>query len=274
MRRISRVVLVISVFSSACIGVEDDEMGSAEAQGFMFRGGRNSGDGGRDGGDWIINGLSDPSVCGVDPSFPLTSPQGLGVDGWLSGDDPAGEDVIHYMVECALEQDDQVSVEVPGGTLTFKGGLGLAPEWKQGPCDEECQQWISACLIARTNAVGVEVPIFVQGSHENLGFGSHEDYVHYEATFFGNVFAEPGQMHACQGDEEGLDMAEAQGRTCALDTEDCGFTIHTNCQETMCDTSQDGLLAIDCQPDPTGPSYPGITVHVAEADLDADIIDE
>ena len=266
MRPISRVVLVASVLSSACTALEDGEMDSVEMRGFTFGSQQRAGDGGHAGGDWIINGLSDPAVCGVDPSFPLSSSQGLGSDGWLSGDDPEGEDIIRYMVECALEKDDQVTVGGPDGQMTFEGALGLAPEWKDGPCDEDCQQWVSACLLARTNAEGEEIPIFIQGAHPNLGFGSSEVFRNYEATFFGNVFSDPEAMHACQGDPAGLEIAAAQGRTCARDLEDCGFTLHTHCQEAMCGTSLNGLAALDCQPDPTGPSYPGITVHVADVD--------
>src|SRR5436189_174054 len=41
---------------------------------------------------------------------------------------------------------------VPGGPTDLTTG-------KWGQCDETCQRWVSACVLARTNAYGVHVPI-------------------------------------------------------------------------------------------------------------------
>ncbi|MCA9704680.1 MAG: hypothetical protein KDK70_02385, partial [Myxococcales bacterium] len=187
--------------------------------------------GGRTGGDWIANGLGDPSISGVDPAYALSSSYGLGTDGWLSGNDPQGEDVVRYMVECALPQTESVLVEDADGTplFTFQGLLGLAPEWQLGSCNTECQQWVSACLMARTNTSGQTVTVFIQGTHPVLGFGVAPEYPNYEATFFGNLFDDPESAHACQGDAVGLTAAAAFNRTCAQDPEECGFAIYTDC---------------------------------------------
>ncbi len=269
MQRVRRVLLGLSVGAGACGSFEDDEFESLEMRELALGGtvvepsSRSGEDGGRLGGDWIINGLSEPSVSGVDPSFALESPQGLGVDGWLGDGDLDGEDVIRYMVECALPSGDTVEVLDPSGELhLFDGGLGLAPEWKTQPCNTECQQWVSACLLARTNEDGTEVSIFVQGDHPALGFGLAPQFPHYEATFFGNVFSDPESMHACRGDVLGVQKAAQQGRTCALASEECGFTTYADCVANAgCGVGPTGLPTA-CQPDPAGPSYPGIVVHV------------
>ncbi len=253
----------------ACTSFDEDQGESLEFRELALGGSvvGSAAEGGGNGGDWIINGLSEPSVCGVDPDFPLSSPQGLGVNGWLGSGDPEGEEVIRYMVECALPEHDEVVVQSPQGPLVFEGGIGLAPQWRDGACNEGCQQWVSACLLARTNAEGNSVRIHVQGDHPALGFGEHPDFPHYSASFFGNVFSNPESMHACQGDPQGVMMAALQGRTCSIDSDECGFDTYTDCLvDAGCSPSPNGLATMECQPDINGPSYPSISVSVAEVD--------
>lgn len=229
--------------------------------------GNDDGGGGRTGGDWIINGLAEPSVSGVNPAHALDSPQGLGAEGWLAEGDPEGEKVIRYLVECALDDGDSITV-VPVGdeALLFGGHLGLAPQWKTGPCDETCQRWVSACLLARTNETGAEITLFVQGDHPSLGFGIEPTFPHYEGTFFGNVFADPAAMHACRGTPAGQQAAGQQGRTCTQSENECGFTTYANCVlEAGCTVGPTGVATIDCEPVLGGAVYPGISVHVASS---------
>lgn len=281
LRRIHRVMLVTMVLSGACAQGEADELEGDMA----FREGEGGGDegiivppghdpeagaddgggGGRTGGDWIINGLAEPSVSGVDPAFALDSSQGLGEEGWLAEGDPAGEKVIRYLVQCALNEGDSVTVAAPSGQLVFGGHLGLAPEWRDGPCDESCQEWVSACLLARTNETETETMLFVQGDHAQLGFGTDPDFTFFEGTFFGNVFLDPASMHACRGHASAMALAEQQGRTCTQSESECGFTTYDNCaNDAGCEHGPSGVATIDCQPDPEGPIYPGISVHLAD----------
>jgi hypothetical protein len=225
--------------------------------------GGDDGGGGRSGGDWIINGLSEPTVSGVSTAYALDSPQGLGAEGWLAEGDPEGEKVIRYLVECALHEGDSVVVEGPVTTYVFEGDVGLAPAWKTGPCNASCQQWVSACLLARTNETGADVLIFVEGANPSLGFGSDPEFPNFEGTFFGNVFSDPAPMYACRGDSSGTAAAMQQGRNCTLSEEHCGFTTYSDCEtDAGCDLGPTGLPTIDCQPLLGGPTYPGIAVHV------------
>lgn len=223
--------------------------------------GTDDGGGGRTGGDWIMNGLSDPTISGVKVEYSLTSPQGLGSEGWLVEGDPDGEKVIKYLVECVLDEGDEITVTGASGTHTFLGGVGLAPAWKTSPCDETCQRSVSACLLARTNMNEVEVMIFIQGNHPNLWYGSDPEFPNYEGTFFGNVFADPAQMFACRGTSAGTSAAAQLGRDCTLSDTDCGFTTYADCDAAGCGTGPTGLPTT-CQPVATGPAYPGISVHV------------
>lgn len=222
-----------------------------------------SADGGgtRSGGDWIINGLSEPTVSGVRVEYPLDSPQGLGAEGWLAEGDPEGEKVIRYLVECALDEGDDITVTGPGGSYVFEGDVGLAPEWKNNACNNTCQQWVSACLLARTNETGADVMIFVQGAHPSLGWGTDLEYPNFEGTFFGNVFTDPTSMYACRG--TGTTAAIQQGRNCTVNEQHCGFTTFASCTaDAGCVPGYTGLPTINCQPDPQGPTYQGIAVHV------------
>lgn len=275
MQPIRGLVVGVMITSGACTPLDDAEeqelyeleLRTAGIGGEIVPPSTNThGDGGgRTGGDWIGNGLSDPTVSGVDPGYPLNSTQGLGMGGWLGEGEIAGEDLIHYMVECALDEGQSVIVSDGVTSFTFQGLLGLAPEWETQACDQDCQQWVSACLFARTNASGAEVDIFVQSDHPMMGFGLDPAFPHYEATFFGNAFDDPAAMHACVGSGTGLLEAEAQGRTCALDPEECGFTVHEDCVVAAgCGVSVTGVATIDCQPDPAGPVYSGISVHVQD----------
>jgi hypothetical protein len=226
--------------------------------------GDDDGGGGRGGGDWIINGLAEPSVSGVDPAYPLDSAHGLGQEGWLAENDPAGEKVIRYLVECALDHGQIVTVEGPTTTYQFEGWLGLATEWRTDPCDQECQEWVSACLLARTNETETETLLFVQGEHPQLGFGFDPSLPLYEGTFFGNVFTDPPVMYACRGDSGGTAAAALWGRTCTQDVEECGFSTYADCDvEAGCQYGEGSVPTIDCQPGGSGPIYSGISVHLA-----------
>ena len=265
-------VVLQSVFVTACAVPDDEPLEDAafrteEADGGIVLGlepsaGAEDGGGGLSGGDWIINGLSEPTVSGVKTNYPLDSPQGLGAEGWLVEGDPDGEKVIRYLVECALDEGDSIAVDGPGGSYVFEGDVGLAPEWKDFPCNETCQQWVSACLLARTNESGADVMIFVQGSNPSLGYGADPNYPNFEGTFFGNVFTDPTKMYACRGSSLGTAAAIGQGRMCTVSEDHCGFTTYADCSRAGCKAGPTGLPTVDCQPTPGGTIYQGIAVHV------------
>ena len=199
------------------------------------------------GGTWINNGLYAPDLGGVDPAHPLT---GMGLSdalGLLA--DPAKLGIAEYLVECALPPGSTVTKEVDGETIELHGLVGLTPEWEDGDCDEDCQQWISACMLARTNVAELTVQIWIQGDHPVLGEGVPEGAL-FEAGFYGNLFADPDAQYYCEGSKEGIVAAKREGRTCTSnDGQACGFTTFSQCSErTRCDeVGSDGNVPANCR---------------------------
>lgn len=187
------------------------------------------------GGGWISNGLQDPSLGGVDPAYGLSTPQGLSPAVGLL-DEPALRGTAEYLVECALPWGSSITKEVDGQTLVFDGLLGLAPEWEDGDCDQDCQEWVSACLLARTNGSGNEVVIWIQGEHEGVGYGVPEGAV-LEAAFYGNLFVDSDERYLCKGSRHDVVEAHRNGRTCSFGWgDDCDFTMYRSCsKKNRCD---------------------------------------
>jgi len=186
-------------------------------------------------GVWINNGLHDPDVSGIDPAYALSSSLGLSEDSELLLDSER-RDTVRYLVECALPQGHDITKLVDGEWLIFDGAVGLAPEWEDEECDEDCQEWVTACMLARTNISGQTVSIWMRADHPTIGDGMSPQFPAYEASFFGNLFADSPSQHFCQGTVAGAQLGQLAGRTCAeLSDESCGFTKYTNCpQEPRC----------------------------------------
>jgi hypothetical protein len=115
--------------------------------------------------------------------------------------DPLAREFLKYVVSCALPADASFDLSIDGATTTFAGGLGLAPQWgeKGGSCDEECQRWVSACVLSRVDFLGVARPISVRGPSPALKttFMELRDFPAREATYFGNLWADGAPKFAC-----------------------------------------------------------------------------
>jgi hypothetical protein len=81
--------------------------------------------------------------------------------------DSRARDVMEYIVSCALDRSAQVKYLEPSShvTHTWKGELGLCPSWNKKKPSEECLHLVSSCLFARTNRLGRQVPIRIQGQN-------------------------------------------------------------------------------------------------------------
>ena len=214
-------------------------------------------------GGFINNGLHDPQVGGFDPAHALDTVDGL--DGASLGD-AARLATARYVVECALPRGESVTKSVGGASVQFHGALGLAPEWQDSSCDEECQEWVSACVLARTNVSGQTVSLWLKGDHPELGFASNPVYPHYEASFFGNLFAGPDQAYVCPGETSGPVIAQLQSRTCSSG-DWCGFTSYSSCRATArCEFvgTLSSPTAIDCHAGatPSGAPMRAISTYV------------
>jgi hypothetical protein len=142
--------------------------------------------------------------------------------------DPQARQFLKYVVSCALSPQQSVSVTVGGTAYTFPGGLGLAPQWgtPHGSCDGSCQRWVSACVLARVDAAGIDREISVRGANPAL-FPSWNELLTYtqrEATYFGNLFA-PGQPRfLCLSPGQTDDQ-----RVCGDSMSDCPMTTLGSC---------------------------------------------
>ncbi|MDQ3337944.1 MAG: HYR domain-containing protein [Myxococcota bacterium] len=69
--------------------------------------------------------------------------------------------LLQYIYSCAMPAGVSKVLDPSGANVLLEGAIGLAPAWDgpAGACDETCQRWVSACVLARTNAYGVHVQI-------------------------------------------------------------------------------------------------------------------
>jgi hypothetical protein len=222
------VSLVVSLAGvlCACMPADDESDEALEFRdddgGVLAPGGRPSG------GTWINNGLEAPNVGGIDPAYGLDTSQGMSETvGVLA--DPALWGTAEYLVECALPLGESITKTVDSEVLELHGLLGLAPEWADGACDEDCQQWISACLLARTNASGEAVTLWLRADHPAIGFEVPEDLI-YEAGWYGNLFTGLEEQYLCKGAPNGPAQAKHEGRTCSQGGT-CGFTKYDKCSK-------------------------------------------
>lgn len=217
------------------------------------------------GGTYLGNGLEDPDVSGLDPAYGLNTGQGLSAaNGLLTTDE--GRTLAGYVVECALPEGDTISKTVAGHSVQLHGLLGLAPEWKTGACDQDCQEWVTACLLARTNVSGQSVTLWITGDHPNLGLGLSDDYPLFEASFYGNLFLDPDAAYVCRGDYDFVATMES-GRVCTSPNPgDCGFTVYSSCTTLERCVMVDGLFPTDCAEGngATGARYHSITTFLAD----------
>jgi hypothetical protein len=98
--------------------------------------------------------------------------------------------LFRYIYECAAEPGQSLELPIAGAVHAFTGVIGLAPEWTTGACGVECEQWISACVIARINGLGVSVPLSLRGDHPALVTTESEraEFRFEELAAFGNIF--------------------------------------------------------------------------------------
>jgi hypothetical protein len=179
------------------------------------------------GGGYIGNGLHDPEIGGIDPDHPLST--GAGMNPELL-DDPDRLATAEYVVECALPEGTSITKLVDGVPTVLHGALGLAPEWEDDACDQDCQEWVTACILARTNVGEQTVELWLKGDHVALGTGTSLEYPVYEASFFGNLFVDETAQYMCPGLLVGPLLAQLQGRTCSATLGGyCDMTSYSSC---------------------------------------------
>ena len=144
-----------------------------------------------------MNGLS---MSGLSYPDGLSSTTGLMT---TSG----GREVVQYMIKCAYPDGQKlVKQDQYGTSYTFYGSIGIAPELAAGPCDLDCQEKISACMLAHVNNSGQHIAIWMVGPDPGVGWGGSDKYPYQEGAYFGNIFTDPWQGYYCAG----ADMASGE----------------------------------------------------------------
>jgi hypothetical protein len=143
---------------------------------------------------------------------------------------------FRYLVSCALPAGHDLAlswIDASGvaHSETASGQFGLAPSWETGAVDVAGQELVSACLFARTNALGLSVPISIRGDGARaLAVSAQErgEFPYGEGAFWGNLFAPTPAGYSCSRaplDTGARTSADLQnGRVCA--GQDCGSIIH------------------------------------------------
>lgn len=149
--------------------------------------------------------------------------------------------LLKYVARCALDPSQHLSAapaearaaprSARSGTAPaaatvpareFPGLLGLAPEWLSGTCTGDCQERVSACLIALVNRTGKHVDLSVTSAAPSLTArlapnANDLGFPHQEGAFFGNVWTD--QTFACQG--TGVRKGPQSKRFCAVEPATC-----------------------------------------------------
>ena len=161
----------------------------------------------------VINGLS--VANGLTAANGLASANGLSAanglasaNGLMTTSD--GRMTVSYLVKCALAANDSlVKQDQYNASYTYPGELGLATQWKNGSCDENCMEIMSACMMAHINTTGRHVNLYLD-SPVTLGLGRLNNYPLQEGAFFGNIFTTPPKAYYCNGFD--FDRAPVAGR--------------------------------------------------------------
>jgi hypothetical protein len=178
--------------------------------------------------------------------------------------DPLAREVLTYIVSCALPADQTLDVSIEGVSYAYNGELGLAPEWgnANGHCGQSCQEWVSACVLARIDYLGEHREISVRGDNPGLkACDPGEDaYTVREATYFGNIFGSSQRRFACLSPG-----STGIPRVCGPSLDSCVVDVEASCDDVCAHPTPDGAFQ-NCRPgdgDENGKPYHGsITVFL------------
>jgi hypothetical protein len=157
-----------------------------------------------------MNGLSMNGLSMNGLSMNGLSMNGLSSTSGLMTTD-GGREIVQYMVKCAYPAGHSLTKQDQNGnTWTFPGLIGIAPELENGTCNVDCQERVSACMLAHVNNSGAHIGIWLAGPDAGIGWGSSPAYPYQEGAFFGNLISSPWQGYFCVGKDMG--SGEVPGR--------------------------------------------------------------
>ena len=174
-----------------------------------------------------------------------------------------GGERLQYLIGCALPEGVIVETTVDGRHYEFPGSIGLAPAWRERALTPAESRWVSACMLARTNAFGVTVQISLRAEPAPVATletsaEEREQFTFQDAGFFGNLFSDDAPAYVCTAGEGAMRarQLETLRRVCSLPSTKadepglsrCHFLIAGPCSERP--FVQDGV------------DYSGEVIHV------------
>jgi hypothetical protein len=131
--------------------------------------------------------------------------------------DHNSHEAFRYLVKCALAVGHDIAIDCyhsgygaayGNGTEMVTGELGLVDGWRTGTCDSDCQQWVSACMLAHSSFAG-ETGVLIQLGGSNAAMTAVHDpsYVNDEGAYWGDIFNEDGtgqKRYGCSGAQAGV----------------------------------------------------------------------
>lgn len=158
--------------------------------------------------------------------------------------DPRAMAVMEELVECALDPDTQVTARTPSGAEigTWRGELGLCQAWNTRGLEgnTQCQEIVTACLMARVNAVGKAVPLSMRGEPAPLARPRDQvvTVTHFRESPRGQDPSEgwsvPGFSRKCQGPD--CDWTPAHVGTC-MPGDEIQLAIDDDSQPSVCEST-------------------------------------
>lgn len=151
---------LLALAAAACLDLEEPELGTTAVPQIMLN-------------QIMLNQIMLNGLTGTVENLQHLSTSPLadhtfGPDGPLSMalHDPDARVFMEYLVGCALSPDQEVSWQDPFSLAehSWRGALGLCPAWATGAPSVDCQEVVSACLLARENAHGKSVAVSSRGA--------------------------------------------------------------------------------------------------------------
>ena len=225
---------------------------------------------------WVMNGLAELQKLSMNALSTTTLMDTASYDALFAT--PNDRLFFQYMVECALPEGAKLKYSGANGMLEFHGALGLAPEWAMSSCGQPCQEWVTACMFARTNYYGIPVQFSMRGANPAIMVGDDEKKFATveEGAFFGNMFLDPQVGFACRG--SGDDPITTVVRRCTFADPGMGatgappncwfFQMGTPCA-SICDGRDPNGGYLRCNtPNDAGPQWTRpITIYLRATDL-------
>lgn len=167
---------------------------------------------------------------------------------------------LKYLVSCALDEGTGLQGNYGGETYKFPGGMGLAPHWNESALSLSERRWVSACILARTNAFGerIQISLRADAPFASLQSTPQEMASHslYEGGFFGDLFAEDAAAFVCVGARHSDGVAARAKRRRV-----CSDTVEDGTLRTQCGFIQVGTCPQDAPPLVEGQAWPEV-IHV------------